>query len=55
MNDYYNFERSFVKALSNSLKNFPFFATALQNNEKIFEGLREAFSKKFPYNLLTLS
>ena len=43
------FEGFFVKNPSNSLKTFVNFATMLQNDEKVFEGLRETFFKKFPY------
>ena len=48
------FERFFVKDPSNSLKSraeamhLSYFATLLQNYEKVFEGLRETFFKKFP-------
>ena len=50
----YKLEGSFVKDLSNSLKTFHYFATLLQNDRGgraaalLFEGLREAFFKKFP-------
>ena len=40
-----NSGRSFAKDLSNSLKIFVLFATKLQKNEKVFEGLRELFPK----------
>ncbi len=45
----YSFERFFVKDLSNSLKTFCSFAT-LSQKDKSFEGLKETFFKKFPYN-----
>ena len=46
------FERFFAKDLSSSLKTFINFVTLLQNNEKFFEGLREAFLKKFPFYMI---